>query len=54
MWENFQRDILNNKNYNVSLLFIENIDTEASNYKFKYASKEYDVLSNRGKLTRMK
>lgn len=54
MWENFQRDILNNKNYNVSLLFIENINTEASNYKFKYASKEYDVLSNRGKLTRMK
>lgn len=54
MWENFQRDILNNKNYNVSLLFIENIDTEASNYKFKYASKEYNVLSNRGRLTRMK
>ena len=27
--------------------FIENINTEASNYKFKYASKEYDVLSNR-------
>ena len=54
MWENFQRDILNNKSYNVSLLFIENIDTEASNYKFKYASKEYNVLSNRGRLTRMK
>ena len=55
-WENLERDILLNKDYAVSLLFINNIQTEdkSYNYTYSYSSKEYDVLSNRGKLTRLK
>ena len=54
MWENFQKDILLNPNYHVSLLFIENINAqEAGHYSFQYATREADVLSNRGKLTRL-
>lgn len=52
-WESLQRNILQNKDYAVSLLFIENIDSENKNYQFKYATKEYDILSDRGKLTRI-
>jgi hypothetical protein len=32
MWEEFERDILLNKNYAVSLLFIENINSSEGNY----------------------
>lgn len=52
-WESLQRNILQNKDYATSLLFIENIDSENKDYQFKYATKEYDILSNRGKLTRI-
>lgn len=50
-WESLQRNILQNKDYAVSLLFIENINSENKDYQFKYATKEYDILNNRGKLT---
>ena len=54
-WENLEKVILLNKDYNVSLLFIDNINsTDGKSYDFRYASKEYDVLSERGKLTRIK
>lgn len=52
-WESLQCNILQNKDYAVSLLFIENIDSENKDYQFKYATKEYDILSDRGKLTRI-
>ena len=54
MWENLEKDILFNKNYSVSLLFIENINSDTGNYSYKYSTREYDVLSDRGKLTRLK
>lgn len=50
-WESLQRNILQNKDYAVSLLFIENINSENKDYQFKYTTKEYDILNNRGKLT---
>lgn len=50
-WESLQRNILQNKDYAVSLLFIENINSENKDYQFKYATKEYDILNDRGKLT---
>lgn len=53
-WENLEKAILFNKDYAVSLLFIGNIDSPEGEYTFQYASKEYDVLSDRGKLTRIK
>lgn len=53
-WENIEKDILLNKEYSVSLLFIENINTDSGNYNYRYASKEYDVLGKSGKLTRLK
>ena len=52
-WESLQRNIIQNKDYAVYLLFIENIDSKDKDYQFKYATKEYDILSNRGKLTRI-
>lgn len=52
-WEKFQTDILLNPNYFVSLLFIENINSQSGNYQYKYNSKEYDILSDRGQLTRL-
>ena len=52
-WEKLQQEILFNKDYNVSLLFVENIDSPEGKYEFKYASKEYDVLGSKGKLTRL-
>ena len=54
MWENLEKDILLNNDYAVSLLFIENINSPDGNYNYKYSTKEYDVLSNRGKLTHLK
>lgn len=53
MWENFEKDILLNKNYSVSLLLIENINADKKLFNYKYATKEYDVLSDRGKLTKL-
>ena len=54
MWENFQKDILLNPNYFVSLMFIGNINAgDAGQYTFQYATKEADVMGNRGKLTRI-
>ena len=53
-WENLEKDILLNKNYSVSLLFIENINLGAGDYSYQYATKEYDVLGASGKLSRMK
>ena len=50
-WESLQRNILQNKDYAVSLLFIENINSENKDYQFKHATKEYDILNDRGKLT---
>ena len=53
MWENLEKDILLNKDYAVSLLLIENINSQEANYQYKYSTKEYDVLSDRGKLSRL-
>lgn len=53
VWEKLQQDILLNQNYAVSLLFIENINSPEGDYSYKYATKEQNVLSNRGKLTRL-
>lgn len=50
-WESFESKILKNDNYAVSLLFIDNINTDAGSYVFKYATKEYDVLSKAGNMT---
>ena len=36
-----ENKILKNDNYAVSLLFIDNINTDAVSYVFKYATKEY-------------
>lgn len=54
MWENIEKDILLNTNYTVSLLFIENINSDSGNYIFKYNSSEREILNDRGKLTRLK
>ena len=52
-WESLEREIFQNDNYAVSLLFIDNINIGSTNYQFKYTSKEYDVLGKRGKLSRL-
>lgn len=52
-WENLQRDILLNKQYTVSLLFIENIDSDKKNMQYKYNTSEYNIMSDRGKLSRL-
>ena len=53
MWENLEQAILANDEYAVSLLFIENINSPAGQYNYSYATKEYDVLGDRGKLSRL-
>lgn len=52
-WEDFEDEILKNNNYAVSLLFIDNIDTDAGSYEFKHTTKEYDVLSKAGNMTNL-
>lgn len=53
MWENLEKDILLNKDYAVSLLFIENINSPEANYQYKYSTREYNVLGDSGELSRL-
>lgn len=52
-WESLEREIFQNNNYAVSLLFVDNINIGSANYQFRYASKEYDVLGEKGELSKL-